>query len=92
MVVSFKRVVATRCRVRVAPRVSVTRVCWTKKVIEIRGQVVVDINVADVWRVDLSSTDVIVLLPRVVVEQHVADVVPQSKHQLLEVDAFRGPN
>jgi len=70
-------------------KVVVVVICWPEDVIEVTREVVVDLDVADVGSDGLTNPLVRVVVPLVVVEHHVADVVPDPGHQLPEMDAFR---
>ena len=79
---------------RVAPLVKVVipLARRSEKVIEVAGQVVLDINVADVGCHGGTDAFGTVVRPLIVVEEDVTDVGPYAGHQSLHVDAFCGAN
>ena len=75
---------------RVAPFVEVVipRVRRSEKIIEVAGQMILDINIADVGCHGWTDTFGAVVRPLIVVEEDVTNVGPNTGHQSLLVDAF----
>ena len=75
---------------RVAPlaEIVIPLVRRSEKVIEVAGQVVLDINVADVGCHGWTDTFGTVVRPLTIAEEDVTDVGPDAGHQSLHVDAF----
>ena len=59
-----------------------------EKIVEIARGIVIDVDVAEVWRDHRANPLTTVIVPLVIVEQHVTQVDPESRHELLEVDAL----